>query len=279
MTALVVVLAVVVALLVVLVAGLLRSHAEILRTLHDAGLGHDPDSESDGEAVAAPRTRSRVGAAPSSPTQGPSPDATDVSGVDPDGDAVAIGILGNPVPTLLAFLSSGCLTCREFWEEFGDPQSAVPGGARLVVVTMSPEDENVSALRRLASPGTTVVMSTPAWAAYEVAGSPYFVYVDGMSGAVVGEGTATNWARVCEMVTESVDDGALDGARRSAAARSARAERRHQADRDRETRADDALSAAGIEPGDPRLYPATGGPDAAGTRPTSPRTGDLPDQR
>ena len=258
MTALVVTLAVVVALLVVLVAGLLRSHAEILRTLHDAGLGHDPD----GEAVAAPaRARSRAGAAPSSPTQGSSPDATDVSGVDPDGDAIAIGILENPVPTLLAFLSSGCLTCREFWEEFGDARLAVPGGARLVVVTMSPEDENVSALRRLIAPGTTVVMSTPAWAAYEVAGSPYFVYVDGTSGAVVGEGTATNWARVCEMVTESVDDGALDGARRSAAARSARAERRHQADREREARADDALSAAGIEPGDPRLYPATGGPD------------------
>ena len=48
MTALVVTLAVVVALLVVLVGGLLRSHAEILRTLHDAGLAHDP---------AAPRPR------------------------------------------------------------------------------------------------------------------------------------------------------------------------------------------------------------------------------
>ena len=140
----------------------------------------------------------------------------------------------------------------------------------MVVVTMSPEDESVSALRRLIAPGTTVVMSTSAWSAYEVAGSPYFVYVDGTSGAVVGEGTATNWARVCEMVIESVDDGALDGARRSAAARSARAERRHQADREREARADDALSAAGIEPGDPSLYPATGGPDAAGSVPPEP---------
>ena len=262
MTALVVVLAAVVALLVVLVAGLLRSHAEILRALHDAGLGH----EQDGEAAEMPaRTRSRAGVAPSSPTKGPSPDATDVSGVDLDDDAIAIGILGNPVPTLLAFLSSGCLTCREFWEEFANPGLAVPAGARLVVVTMSPEDESVSALRRLASPNTTVVMSTAAWADYEVAGSPYFAYVDGMSGAVVGEGTATNWTRVCEMVTESVDDGALDGARRSAAARSARAERRHSADREREARADDALSAAGIAPGDPRLYPATGGPDAAGS--------------
>lgn len=264
MTALVVVLAAVVALLVVLVAGLLRSHAEILRALHDAGLGHDLDDDA---AETPARLRGRAGVAPSVPTKGPSPDATDVSGVDLDGDAVAIGILGNPIPTLLAFLSSGCLTCREFWEAFGDPKLAIPGDARLVVVTMSPEDENVSALRRLAPPQATVVMSTSAWAAYEVAGSPYFVYVEGMSGAVAGEGTATNWSRVCEMVTESVDDGALTNARRSSAARSARAERRHAADREREARADDALLNAGIAPGDPRLYPATGGPDAAGSVP------------
>src|SRR5262245_15492843 len=132
MTALVVTLAVVVALLVVLVAGLLRSHAEILRTLHDAGLAHDPASDAD----AAPRPRGRAGVAPAVPTSGPSPEASDVSGVTPSGDAVAIGVVGAPAPTLLAFLSSGCLTCREFWETFGDPGLDVPGGARLVVVTM-----------------------------------------------------------------------------------------------------------------------------------------------
>ena len=259
MMALVVVLAAVVALLVVLVAGLLRSHAEILRTLHDAGLSHDPASE-------APTTptgpRARPGVAPSTPTSGPSPAATDISGVDPEGNAVAVGILGSPVPTLLAFLSSGCLTCREFWAAFGDPTLAVPGDARLVVVTMSPEDESVAALRRLVPPNALVVMSTSAWEAYEVEGSPYFVYVDGMSGAVVGEGTASNWQRVCEMVIESVDDGALAQSRRLSAARKTRAARRHLADREREARADDALLAAGIAPGDPALYPATGGPAA-----------------
>ena len=39
MVVLVVIEGVVLALLVLLVAGLLRSHAEILRTLHDAGIG------------------------------------------------------------------------------------------------------------------------------------------------------------------------------------------------------------------------------------------------
>jgi hypothetical protein len=254
MTALVVTLAVVVALLVVLVAGLLRSHAEILRTLHDAGLGHDPD------AAPADAPARRAGGAPARPTSGPSPEGSDLVGVTPDGDAIAVGILGAPQPTLLAFLSSGCLTCREFWDTFADPGLDVPGGARLVVVTMSPEDESVGALRRLTTDVTLVVMSTPAWEAYEVEGSPYFVYVDGVSGAVVGEGTASTWDRVREMIDESVDDGALAASRRRAAARKRRAARRHLADREREARADEALLAAGIGPGDPRLYPATGGP-------------------
>ncbi len=262
MTALVVILAVVVALLVVLVGGLLRSHADILRILHDAGLGHDGDGR---PAATAPPSRARI--APSRPPGGPSPEGVDLAGVTPAGDAIAVGVVGAPTPTLLAFLSSGCLTCREFWETFADPAVVVPGGARLVVVTMSPEDESPSALTRLASPHTTVVMSTPAWESYEVEGSPYFVYVDGATGTVVGEGTASDWARVCAMVRESVDDGALAASRRKAATRQARAARRHLADRQREARADDALAAAGIEPGDPRLYPASGGPEPEPDRP------------
>ena len=131
-----------------------------------------------------------------------------------------------------------------------------------MVVTMSPEDESVSALQRLAPADALVVLSTPAWEAYEVQGSPYFVFVDGMSGTVVGEGTASNWERVEQMVTEAAGDGALADGRRSSAARKARAARRHLVDREREARADDALLAAGITPGDPRLYPATGGPSA-----------------
>jgi hypothetical protein len=258
-TAVVVVLVVVVALLVVLVVSLLRSHAEILRTLHDAGPGQE------GTSGTASRAPGRPGVVPGTPPGGPSPEASDITGVTPDGDAVAIGIVGADAPTLLAFLSSGCLTCREFWETFGERRRDVPGGARLVVVTMSPEDENVAAIRRLTTEHTVVVMSTPAWEAYEVEGSPYFVYVDGESGAVVGEGTATSWPRVREMVDDSVDDGALAMSRRRAAARQRRAARRHLADRQREARADEALRAAGIEPGDPRLYPATGSPEATGT--------------
>jgi hypothetical protein len=257
MTALVILLAVVVGLLVVLVVSLLRSHAEILRALHAAGLSQADDADE-----AEPRTHaSEFGAAPATPTGGPSPAAADLAGVTPDGEAVAVGVLGNPTPTLLAFLSSGCLTCREFWEAFGRPGLEAPGGARVVAVTLGPDEESVGALRRLTPAQVTVVMSSEAWADYAVEGSPYFVYVDGMSGSVVGEGTASTWTRVCEMVAESVDDGALAASRRRSAQRKTRAARRHLADRQREERADDALLAAGIEPGDPRLYPVTGGPD------------------
>src|SRR5215212_5814831 len=44
MLVLVVIESVVLALLALLVAGLLRSHAEILRTFHDLGVGSDPDA-------------------------------------------------------------------------------------------------------------------------------------------------------------------------------------------------------------------------------------------
>ncbi len=78
--------------LVVLVAGLLRSHAEILRRLGQ------------------------------SPTQPPStPDRADttapiLAGTTPGGDAVTLAFDGaGRSPTLLAFLTSGCGTCATFW--------------------------------------------------------------------------------------------------------------------------------------------------------------------
>src|SRR4051794_41307782 len=126
MTALVVTLAVVVALLVVLVAGLLRSHAEILRTLHDAGLGRE------GEAATPAR---RSGVAPATPTSGPSPEASDVSGVTPGGDAVAAGAPGAPAPTRPALLPAGCLPCPAFLGTFAGPPLARPPRAPPGAVT------------------------------------------------------------------------------------------------------------------------------------------------
>ena len=72
MAVLVTLLAVVLGLVVVLVAGLLRSHAEILRALHDLGVDLDP--------AAAP-TSAPIRSIPL--TAGPPRTATDVSGTTP----------------------------------------------------------------------------------------------------------------------------------------------------------------------------------------------------
>ena len=47
-------------------------------------------------------------------------------------------------------------------------------------------------------PGCEVVASSAAWADYDIPGSPYFVLVEG--GVVTGEGSATRWASVRDLL-------------------------------------------------------------------------------
>ncbi len=231
-TALVVVLAVAVGLLALLVAGLLRSHAEILRILHGLGVTED---EVLGRDTAAEPVPVRPSAAP----------AADVAGATPQGGAVRVGVVATGQPTLLAFLSSGCATCGPFWDRLGEADLDLPiGDPRLVVVTRGPERESPPAVAALAPPGATVVMSTSAFVDYSVPATPYFVLVDGPSGRIAGEGTATSWEQL----------GGLLGRAAADAGFAARARRRF-ADRIRDTDAE--LAAAGIEPGDPTLYPGS----------------------
>ena len=249
MMVLVVIEAVVLAFLALLVAGLLRSHAEILRTFHDLGVGRDPLAEPGvTTAVQAPMlARSAAGTATA---------ATDITGSTPGGEVVVIGVVGAEQPTLLAFLSSGCITCHHFWETFAQPRPELPGGARLVVVTMGTEAESAAAVAKLAPPGVTVVMSSEAWDEYDVPGSPYFAFVNGENGRVLGQGTAPEWDQVVRLMNDAGDDGAFEVARAASDARTQRAERRKLDDRAREARADEILMAAGIRPGDPSLYAA-----------------------
>jgi hypothetical protein len=236
MSVLVVLLAVVVALLAVLVAGLLRSHAEILRTLHQLGAGLDPDAPA-AAAAAVPRPRSGGRA------------ATDLSGTSPEGDAVAVAVAGVEHPTLLAFLTSGCTTCVEFWNAFADPRTlSVPGGARLVVVTKGSEAESPGRLRKFAPRDLPVVMSSAAWDAYDVPVAPYFAFVDGPTATVVGEGAAGSWDHLRDMLEQALADAGFDG-------RARRGRRAASGSRSRAARADAELLAAGIEPGDPSLSP------------------------
>ena len=129
MAVLVVLLAVVVALLALLVAGLLRSHAEILRALHQLGVNIDP-AEDDGAGVTTPVGSPVIRSAevPKRPSRRV---GVDVVGTTPEHDAVSIAIDGTKHLTLLAFLSSGCGSCRAFWDVFRDGGPVeVPGDAR-----------------------------------------------------------------------------------------------------------------------------------------------------
>jgi hypothetical protein len=226
-TALVVALAVAVLLLSVLVAGLLRSHAEILKALHELGAGLELD-RADGpvdvtiEGVRRPRRKPRA-------------DMFDaVSGETLEGEAIALSLTAG-TDTLLAFLSSGCTTCGAFWEAFAERELDVPGGARLVVVTRSLDEESPSALQARAPRAVPLVASSSAWEGFGVPGSPYFVYVDG-AGRIVGEGSAATWPAVRTLMGQAHADDAHRKGRLS-----------------RQGRDDAALAAAGIRPGDPSL--------------------------
>ena len=232
MTALDGVLIAAVALLGLLVIGLLKSHAEILRQLHELGAGRD---EEPGHAVP-------VGLPPGGAGGGA---AHDVTGRTPAGEAAVVAVVGVAHDTLLAFLSSGCLTCAGFWEALGaGGELGLPPRMRVVAVTKDPGEESEPAIRGLAS-GQTVVMSTQAWFDYEVPGSPYFVHVNATTGRVAGEGTASTWEQVVSLVSRAAADATRSRARNG------------------DDRIDEELMAAGILPGDPSLYPTAPPGDGA----------------
>ncbi len=111
----------------------------------------------------------------------------------------------------------------------------------MVVVTRGPDAESPAAVGALAPGGVRTVMSDQAYADYAVPATPYFVMVDGPSGRVAGEGAAVNWRQLAGLAGRAAGDSALAARRR-----------RHRA-RLRDTDAE--LAAAGIEPGDPSLWP------------------------
>jgi hypothetical protein len=225
MTAILVIEALAIVLLSVLVVGLLRSHAEILRALHELGAGEAFESE--GRNVFAPRPLVGDGA------------ATDITGLTLSGSSVHIGVTGTTHATMLAFLSTTCSACIGLWEGLG--AGNVLGDlrdVRLVVVTKGPEAESPSRLGQLAPDGITLVQSTEAWEAYGVPVSPYFILVDGATDEITGSGSAGSWAQVTSLLGQALADARAvhDGAVGEMAA-------------------DAELRRAGIGPGHPSLYP------------------------
>jgi hypothetical protein len=229
--------ALVLALMSVLVVGLLRSHAEILRKLHELGAGTEGDSAARPVPVAPPSPRRTGEGAP------------DITGTTPFDEAVVLAPAASGQDTLLAFLTTGCTTCAPFWDALADT-AVTPTGARVVVITRGAGDESVALAQKLSGGRIDVVMSSAAWQAYGVPGAPYFVQVDGRSGRVSGEGTAKTW----EQVLQLLDRAATDAAGPAAALAADGLAGPWASDAEREARIDHELEAAGIRPGDPRLF-------------------------
>jgi len=244
--ALVIVSTFVVLMLGILVAGLLRSHADILRSLHELGVGvGDPSAAPAPAPAPAPVTLTTPA---SSPALGVAPA---VAGVTPNGDARAIAVDNSDDLTLLGFLSSGCTGCAAFWDALQDPgRLQLPDRTRVVIVTKGPDREVPSEVRLRATGRVPVVMSTDAWVDYQVPGSPFFVLVDGATGRKVGQGVASQVGQLAELVRRAEHDRSSAGGGRGRGEGS-------PGGLAREAAADEVLAAAGIYPGDASLYPRT----------------------
>lgn len=223
-TAVLVLMGLVILLLLILVAGLLRSHAEILRQLHALGASTD--------GVATWRdARSRT----TGHTEAP---ATEISGVEPSGASRSISLKSGRGETLLAFLSSGCASCQTFWDALrAGPEMPTPT-TRTVIVTKGTSAESPGTLADLAPSDMPIVMSDDAWDAFRVPLTPYFMLLDSDS-RVVGEGSAPSWERLVDLLRQSLADTA---------------EPVHLDTDQRERFTDQQLYRSGIEPGDPSLY-------------------------
>jgi hypothetical protein len=226
-----------VVLLAVLVLGLLRSHALILKALHElgAGLELERDATPDGGSHPGP-VHVDLESGVVANARRPESRAAEIVGTSLDRQERTIEVAGPGRRTLLAFLSSGCSVCQTFWEELRGGDAEVPGQGRLVVVTKGPEEESVSTLRQLAGDSLDVVQSSAGWTDYDIPGSPYFVYVE--DGVVTGEGSSTTWSQVRGLMSQAVadsDEGDSD-------------------ERDSLPRMDRELLGSGIHPGHASLY-------------------------
>jgi hypothetical protein len=204
LTAIVAVETVVLALMALLLIGLLRSHAEILRRMPEPA---DPTRDTVPD-------HSYLERDPTIPEHLPGPRAAATPVVPIAGstlDGGQISIAPDKTDTLVAFLSSGCLTCRTFWEALqSSRREALPDDARLVIVVKDRDHESPSRLQELAPTDVPVVMSSKAWEDYGVSMSPYFLFVGAFSGTVRSEGAASTWQQVRSLLADAIADERLE---------------------------------------------------------------------
>lgn len=216
------------AVLILFVVALLRSHAEILRRL--AAL-EPPAVEGRGRQTGPDRASAElVDLAP-----------TDLVGETLDGGAVTLSFAAGPPRTLLAFLSSGCSACGRLWNDLRDG-AALPSGTRLVVVTKGPERESPSRLAALGPVQHDLLMSTDAWHDFAVPATPHFVLVDAATRRILGRGAATSWEQILTLVQDADRDSTPSSRPLASPGRAARAEQ--------------TLARSGVTEGHPSLYPS-----------------------
>ena len=114
---------------------------------------------------------------------------------------MVISVAGVGHQTLLTFLSAGCHSCAPFWHVDSATAALLSERAvQLVLVTRGPERVDLRAVKALAPPDHTTVMSSQAWEDYRAGWYPYVVLIDGPSSSVIAEGAAGSWDQVLALV-------------------------------------------------------------------------------
>jgi len=112
--------------------------------------------------------------------EAPSTVAFDITGIDLDGRAVEIAVVGSGVRTLILFLSSSCHGCAPLWGVLTNPgKCGLAVDDAVVAVTRDPSHEDVTSIRGLVAPEARIVMSDGTWHDYRVQGPPFFALIDG----------------------------------------------------------------------------------------------------
>jgi hypothetical protein len=121
--------------------------------------------------------------------------------VSPSGDAIEVRLADDEGRLLLAFLTTDCDGCEEFWRGLQNPVAAgIPPGTSVVVITKGPETLSPDDVRTSAAGvRVPVVMGDQVWVDYRVLGYPFFVLVDRASKLVVGETVGLGWDDVVSM--------------------------------------------------------------------------------
>lgn len=233
----VIALALVLILFAVLVIGLLRSHGEILRRLDSMGAGMG-DGHDHGDLL---HLSSNQNKGPSASGQ--------IMGVSLEGDPIVISPTSGSAPTLLAFLSTSCSSCTPFWESL-DTGFRYFGGHqyRILLLTRGESEESPTRAQALRRGDAEVIMTDGPWEEFGVPGAPYFVLVQSGTGHILGEGSASNFKALEEFLVDASNDQTWDLEQANP----------NKADAAREERVDTDLMRAGMDPGDPRLYPDKG---------------------